>query len=160
VQSIGYADDINIVGRTKRAISDVYGELNERAKEVGLIINVDKTKAMVQNTRLGKGGTVKIEVVRRFKYLGTVINDSNDETEEIRARILTANKAYSSLQTIFQSKQIHRNNTIRLYKTLIKPILYYGSVTWTLTQIAQQMQNTSERKILQRIYGPTQEGGR
>jgi len=107
VQSIGYADDINIVGRTKRAISDVYGELNERAKEVGLIINVDKTKAMVQNTRLGKGGTVKIEVVRRFKYLGTVINDSNDETEEIRARILTANKAYSSLQTIFQSKQIH-----------------------------------------------------
>jgi len=77
---------------------------------------------MVQNRRLGKGGTLtvedhKIEVVRRFKYLGTVINDSNDETEEIRARILSANKAYSSLQTIFRSKQIHRNNKIRLYKT-------------------------------------------
>jgi len=88
VQLIGYADDINIMGRTKGAISDVYGELKERAKEVGLIINVDKTKAMVQNRRLGKGGTLtvedhKIEVVRRFKYLGTVINDSNDETEEI-----------------------------------------------------------------------------
>jgi len=88
VQLIGYADDINIMGRTKRAISDVYGELKERAKEVSLIINVDKTKAMVQNRRLGKGGTLtvedhKIEVVRRFKYLGTVINDSSDETEEI-----------------------------------------------------------------------------
>ena len=100
------------MGRTKRAISDVYGELTEREKEVGLIINVDKTRAMVQNMRLGKGGTLtvedhKIEVVRRFKYLGTVINDSNDETEEIRARILAANKAYSSLQTIFLSKQSH-----------------------------------------------------
>jgi hypothetical protein len=42
-----------------------------------------------------------IEVVRRFKYLGTVINKVNDEMEEIRARILAANKAYSSLQTIF-----------------------------------------------------------
>jgi len=87
-------------------------------------------------------------VVRRFKYLGTVINDVNDGTEEIRARILAANKTYSSLQTIFRSKQIHRNNKIRLYRTLIKPVLCYGSVTWTLTQTSEQMLNTFERKIL------------
>jgi hypothetical protein len=41
------------------------------------------------------------------------------EKEEIQARILAANKAYSSLQSIFRSKQIHRNNRIKLYKTLI-----------------------------------------
>jgi sorting nexin-29 len=112
VQLIGYADDINIMGRIKRVISEAYGELKETAKEVGLIINVEKTKAMVQTRRLGKGRTLtiedhKIEVVRRFKYLGTVINYVNNEMEEIRARILAANKAYSSLQTIFRSKQIH-----------------------------------------------------
>jgi len=49
----------------------------------------------------------------------TVINNTNDETEEIKARILAANKACSSLRTIFGSQQIHRNNKIRLYKTLI-----------------------------------------
>jgi hypothetical protein len=43
---------------------------------------------MVHNRRLGKEGTLtvedhKTEVVRRFKYLGTVINDSNNEMEEI-----------------------------------------------------------------------------
>ena len=121
VQLIGYADDINIMGRTKMAISDVYGELKETVKEVGLIINVCKTKALVQSRRLGNGGTLtvedhKIEVVRRFKYLGTVINGSSDKTEEIRARILAANKAYSSLQTTFRSKQVHRNNKIRFTK--------------------------------------------
>jgi len=47
-----------------------------------------------------------------------------------------------------------------LYSTLIKPILCYGSVTWTLTRTAEQMLNTNERKILRIIYGPTQEGGR
>jgi hypothetical protein len=78
-----------------------------------------------------------IEVVRRFKYLGTVINDTNDETEEIRAMMLAANKVYNSLQTIFRSEQIRRNNKIRLYKTLIKPVLCYGSVTWTLTQATE-----------------------
>ena len=140
---------------------EVYGELKERAKEVGLNINVEKPKAMVQNRRLKrrKKFTVKdhdIEVIRRFKNL---INDINEETEEIQARILAANKAYSSLQTIFRSKQIHRNNKIRLYKTLIKPIFCYGSVTWTLTQTKEQMLNTFERKIKQRICGPIQEEG-
>jgi len=152
-------------GMAQRALSGVYGERKERAKEVGLIINVDKMKAVVQNWRLGKGGTLtvedhKIEVVRRFKYLGTVINDSSDEMEEIQARILAANKAYGFLQTIFRSKQMHRNNKTRLYKTLIKPVLCYGSVTWTVTQTAEWMLSTFERKILRRIYGPTQEGGR
>ena len=32
-------------------------------------------------------------------------------------------------------------------------------MTWTLTQTPEQMLNTSEMKILQRIYGPTKEGG-
>ena len=72
VQLIGYADDINIMGRTKRAISEAYGELNERAKEVGLIINVEKTKAMVQSRRLGKGRTLTVED-QRLKWSG----DSN-----------------------------------------------------------------------------------
>ena len=39
-------------------------------------------------------------------------------------------------------------------------MLCYGSVTWTLTQTAERMPNTFERKILRRIYGPTQEGAR
>jgi hypothetical protein len=94
-----------------------------------------------------------IEVARRFKHLGTAVNDTNDETEEITARILAANKVYSSLQTMFRSKLIHRNNQIRLYKTVIKPGLCCGSVTWTLTQPTEQMLNTFERKILRRIYG-------
>ena len=64
VQLIGYADDINMMGRTKRAISDVYGELKEREKEVGLIINVDETKALVQNKKLGKGGMLRITRVK------------------------------------------------------------------------------------------------
>jgi hypothetical protein len=45
VQLIEYADDMNIVGRTKRATSAVHGELMERAKEVGLIINVEKNES-------------------------------------------------------------------------------------------------------------------
>ena len=67
---------------------------------------------MVQNRRtrkISKILTVKIidtEGVRNIKYLGTVISYTNGGTEEVKTRILAANKAYSSLQTVFTSKQI------------------------------------------------------
>jgi hypothetical protein len=49
------------MGRMKGAVSEVCGELKERAKEVGLIINVKTTKAMVQSRRPGRGGTLTVE---------------------------------------------------------------------------------------------------
>jgi len=51
VQLGGYADDINSMGRMKRAASEVYKELEERAKEVGLNMRVNKTKGMVRRRR-------------------------------------------------------------------------------------------------------------
>jgi len=59
--------------------------------------------------------------------LRTVINNTNDETKEIKARYLTTNN--------------------KVNKTLIKTALCYSSVTWTLTQITEQMLCTFERKI-------------
>ena len=66
----------------------------------------------------------------------------NDKTEEIKARILAANKAYSSLsslQSIYRFTQIHRNNKIRLHKILFNPVLCNGSVTRTLIQMTEQI---------------------
>jgi hypothetical protein len=52
VQIIGHAYDINIMGRTKRAISEVYGELKERAKEVDLTSRFKKqSNGAKQETR-------------------------------------------------------------------------------------------------------------
>jgi hypothetical protein len=68
VQLTEYADYINIMGRTKRATSEVYGELIERSKEVGLIINVEKTKAMMQSRRPRKG--VGLLGITRLKRSG------------------------------------------------------------------------------------------
>ena len=68
---------------------------------------------MVQNGRTRKISeilTVKgrgTECVRNVKYWGIVISNTNGETEEVKARILAANKAYSCLQAVFRSKQIH-----------------------------------------------------
>ena len=48
---------------------------------------------------------------------------------------------------------------IRLYKTIIRPVMTYGAETWTLTSKMEKMLMTWERKILRKIYGPTKENG-
>jgi hypothetical protein len=46
-----------------------------------------------------------------------------------------------------------------LYKTLIRPILMYGSESWPLSKKDESLLQIFEKKILRRIYGPIYEGG-
>jgi hypothetical protein len=95
-----YADDINTMGRTKRA--KVYEELKERAKEVGLNISTEKNKSnsTKQEEDILTLNDHDTKVIRSFKYLRTVINNTKDETVDIKARILGANKAHYSANFI------------------------------------------------------------
>jgi len=103
------------MGRTKSPVAEVYEELQERAKEVGLNITVEERKELVQSRRTRRISEILTLKDHDIEYLGTVINNTNDETDEIRARILAANKACCFLQTVLRCKHIHRNNKIRLY---------------------------------------------
>jgi sorting nexin-29 len=47
-QVVGYADDICLLGRSARSVNEVYEELKVIAKKIGLNINVNKTKAVLQ----------------------------------------------------------------------------------------------------------------
>jgi hypothetical protein len=55
-----------------------------------------------------------MEFVSSSKYLETVIKNTTDETEEIKARIPASNEAPYSLPTIFRPQKIHQNSKIRL----------------------------------------------
>ncbi|KMQ81618.1 endonuclease-reverse transcriptase [Lasius niger] len=48
---------------------------------------------------------------------------------------------------------------MKLYKTLILPVLLYASETWTLNSDVQRALETFERKVLRTIFGPVQEQG-
>ena len=59
---------------------------------------------------------------------------------------------------MLKSKIIKRSVKKQMYKKLIRPVVTYGSETWTLTKSDENLLRIFEGKILQRIYGPVQEG--
>ena len=76
---------------------------------------------------------------------------------EIKERITAGNKAYYSSYNLLKNKNITRKTKITIYKTIIRPVVTYGSETWTLTKSAENMLNIWERKVLRRIFGPTKD---
>jgi hypothetical protein len=54
---------------------------------------------------------------------------------------------------------ISREIKVKIYKTIIKPVLTYGSGTWTLSRSDEAVLGCSERKMLRSIFGVTQESG-
>jgi hypothetical protein len=74
-------------------------------------------------------GDVRNEIVDTFRYLGSVLHEENDIGLEIRSRVMAGNKCYYALGSIMRSKLISRKSKLKIYRTVIKPIVIYASET-------------------------------
>jgi hypothetical protein len=96
-----------------------------------------------------------LEQKRSYKYLGSIVNGDNTIEEEIKTRIIQGNKPSYANQNLFKSKLIAKNVKLHFYRTVIRPVVTYGSETWVLTEAMKQKLLIYERKILRRIFGPS-----
>jgi hypothetical protein len=159
---MAYADDILITARTKQSLADTFQHLKNYSLEVGLTINEKKTKYLkctrkdikIENLNINSSF---IEQVKQYKYLGSIINDTNSIEEEVKERIALGTKAYYANLKFFKSKLITKSSKLKLYRTIIRPIVTYASETWVLNENIIQKLLDFERKILRGIFRPTKE---
>ena len=163
-QILGYADDIDIIGRRKNDVAESFLEIEKAAGHMGLKINASKTKYMLASRNesslqsIGQNvtiGSYDFEVVKEFVYLGSSVNSSNKTSDEIIRRIVLGSRCMYGLNYLLRSKHLTRRTKIQIYTTLILPIIMYGSETWELTQTDCDRLLIFERRILRIIYGPT-----
>lgn len=91
-------------------------------------------------------------------YLGTEVNEQNDISQEINRRISAANRCFFGLAKHFRSRYLSSRTKVNLYKTLVRPVLTYGSEAWALTKTDINRLLIFERSIMRRIFGPVREG--
>jgi ethanolamine utilization protein EutQ (cupin superfamily) len=132
-QVCAYADDVVLVTRTKQVQINTLQKLKQEAEKYGLVINQNKTKYVrhsrtqtyLKDMEIETEG-MKIEEVNIVKYHGTTVTKDNKIEEEIKERIAAGNRAFFMNKKIFQSKLASKKSKIKLYKTIIRPILVNG----------------------------------
>jgi hypothetical protein len=93
---------------------------------------------MSRDRNAGRDVSVKIdnssiERVEEFKYLGTTLTDQNSVQKEIMSRLNLGNACYHSVQNVLSSRLLSTNLKMKIYRTIILPVVLYGCETWSLT---------------------------
>jgi hypothetical protein len=101
--------------------------------------------------------SMHLEKVKSFKHLGSIVNGNNSIEEEIKERIILGNKAFYANQALIKSKLLSKKAKLKIYWTLVRPVITYACETWVLKETIKQKLLVFERKILRTISGPTKE---
>jgi hypothetical protein len=128
-----HADAVILLGN-HRYYKENAETLIDGGKEIGLEINIDRT-LLSRCQNVGQNQKIKIasrpfENMSQFKYLGMIVTNQNAIQEEIKRRLNSGNACYHSVQS---SHLLLKNLKVRIYKTIILPVVLYGSETWSLT---------------------------
>ena len=119
-----------------------------------------KTKSVVmsRDQNAGRNNNVRIdnsifERVEEFKYLGTTLTNRNSIAEEIKSRLKLGNACYHSVQNLLSFRLLSKNLKMKIYRTVILPVVLYGCETWSLTLREERKMRVFENRVLRRIFG-------
>jgi hypothetical protein len=74
--------------------------------------------------------------------------------EEIKRRLNSGNACYHSVQNLLSSRLLSKSFKIRIYKTIMLPVVLYGCETWSLILREEHRLRVLENRVLRRILGP------
>ncbi|KAJ4433184.1 hypothetical protein ANN_15441 [Periplaneta americana] len=104
-----------------------------------------------------RNGNIKIvnlsyQKVEKFKYLEAIVTNISNTREEIKRRINMGNVWYYSVEKLLSSSLLSKQLKVRIYMTVILPVILYGCETWTPTVREEQSLRMFENEVLKKIF--------
>jgi len=119
-----------------------------------MVMSRDQNAGRIHSVRTDNSTFERVEV---FKYLGTTLANQNSIAEEIKSRLRSGNACYYSVQNLLSSRLLFKNLKIKIYRTIILPVVLYGCEAWSLTLRDERKLRMFENMVLRRICGPRRE---
>jgi hypothetical protein len=85
---------------------------------------------------------------------GKTLTDENHMHEEIKSRLNLGNACCRSVHSLLSSRLLSRKVKVKIYKTIILPIVLYGCETWSLPLREEHRLRVFENRVLRGIFGP------
>ena len=108
-------------------------KVKEESKNVGLKLNIQKTKIMASGPiTLWQIDGETVETVSDFILGGSIITADGDCSHEIKTRLLLGGKVMTNLDSILKSRDISLPTKVCLVKVMVFPVVMYGCEIWTV----------------------------
>jgi hypothetical protein len=91
-------------------------------------------------------------------YTGETLTNRISIHEETTSRLRPGNACYDSVQSVLSSTLQSKNLKIKVYKTIILPVVLYWCETLSLTLREECRLSVFENRVLRRIFGPKRVG--
>ena len=111
-----------------------------------LVLSRDQNAVRSRSIKIGNNSFERVE---DLKYLGTTLTNQNSIQEEIKSSLQPGNACYHSVQNILLST----NSKIKIYRTIILPVVLYWCETWSLPLREERRLKVSENRVLS-IFEP------
>ena len=133
INNLRYADDTTLMAESEEEVKSLLMKVKEESEKVGLKLNIQKTKIMAPGPITSweiDGETV--ETGSDFIFGRSKITTDGDCSHEIKRRLLLGRKVMTNLDSIFKSRDITLPTKVRLFKTMVFPVVMYGCESWTV----------------------------
>lgn len=159
IKHMEYADDLCLTASSIEEATEMLQKLNDKLKENGMNLAIDKTKWMKIGNKETNGSKEEIKIenqeieeVQSFTYLGSHVGADGGVKETVRMNIAKARRALTSIRPLLRANNLKMKTKRRLIECFIIPILAYGLSTIVLTAADSDkmnaLLNTARRMIL------------
>ena len=145
INNLRYADDTTLMAESEEELKSLLMKVKEESKEVGLKLNIQKTKIMASGPIPSwqiDGETM--ETVTDFIFLGSRITADGDCSHGIKRRLLLGRKVMTNLDSILRSRDIPFPTKVRLVKAMVFPVVMYGCESWIVKKAEHRRIDTFE----------------
>jgi len=157
----GYADDVAQTATSRTDLQTTMNKWDQELTKAGLKLSYGKTEYMrVGRQQEDDTNTItvnghELNQTTSFAYLGSKLTSNNLLEEEINNRIAKFTKNLCALYPLLKERKIPKDVKTCIYTIILRPVLLYGSETWTLTQKLKSKIQATEMRVLRLIYGVT-----
>jgi hypothetical protein len=118
---------------------------------IKLVMSGDQNAGRNYCVKVDNSSFERVEV---FKYLLTTLTYQNAIKEESKSGLKSRNAWYHLVQYLLSSSLVSKNWKIKIYRTVILPVVLYGCETWSLILMEEHRLRVFEHWVLWRIFGP------
>ena len=118
------------MAESEEELKSLLMKVNEESKNVGLKLNIQKTKIMASGPITS--WEIDGETVSDFIFGGSKITADSDCSHEIKRPLLLGRKVMINLDSIFKNRDITLPTKVHLVKAMDFPVVMYRCESWTV----------------------------